>query len=133
MFLNRLTLEEKENFVSLAVRGAEANDIVTNEEYAMIEEYCKEMSISFFDAKNIKSMDEIIELYLKSSEENKRIVVMELIGLMNADGDFDNKEREFVYKFAEKIGVAKDMVERLIDMISRYLALTKEIINVIGL
>lgn len=133
MLLNKLTLEEKEIFVSLAVRGAEANDVVTNEEYAMIEEYCKEMSISFFDAKNIKSMDGIIELYLKSSEENKRIVVMELIGLMNADGDFDNKEREFVYKFAEKIGVAKDMVERLIDMISRYLALTKEIINVIGL
>lgn len=133
MLLNKLTLEEKEIFVSLAVRGAEANDVVTNEEYAMIEEYCKEMSISFFDEKNIKSMDGIIELYLKSSEENKRIVVMELIGLMNADGDFDNKEREFVYKFAEKIGVAKDMVERLIDMISRYLALTKEIINVIGL
>lgn len=42
MFLNRLELIKKEAFVSLAVKAAEANGHVADEEYQMIEEYCKE-------------------------------------------------------------------------------------------
>ena len=46
MFLNRLDPIEKEAFVSLAVKAAEANGQVADEEYQMIEEYCMEMGIA---------------------------------------------------------------------------------------
>ena len=66
MFLNQLTMDEKETFMSLAFRAAEANDVIAVEEYAMLQEYCKEMGIAFFDTKNAKNIEEIIEEYKKS-------------------------------------------------------------------
>lgn len=127
MLLNRLELEEREAFMSLAVRAAEANDFVSDEEEAMIREYGRELDIVSFDVKSARSMDEIIACYIGSCEESKRIVVLEIIGLMKADGDFDAKEKEFVFSFAERIGVAKEIVEQLTELVSRYLGLMNEI------
>ena len=59
MFLNQLSLEEKEAFLSLSVNAAKANGEFTAEEHLMIEEYCREMGIAFFDMSETKTVDEI--------------------------------------------------------------------------
>ena len=131
MFLNRLALIEKEAFVSLAVKAAEANGHVADEEYQMIEEYCKEMGIAFFDAKNVKSIEEVISIYSGSSEQNKKIAVLEIIGLMFADGGYDDEEKAFVNKFAEGIGVSQDSVQKCEDALGKYIDMSRELLGCI--
>ena len=131
MFLNRLELIEKEAFVSLAVKAAEANGHVADEEYQMIEEYCKEMGIAFFDAKNVKSIEEVISIYSGSSEQNKKVAVLEIIGLMFADGGYDDEEKAFVNKFAEGIGVSQDSVQKCEDALGKYIDMSRELLGCI--
>ena len=129
MLLNQLTLMEKETFISLVMKAAEANGVVVAEEYNMFEAYCKEMGIAFFDAKNIKTMDSIIDIYKQSDEKNKKIVLFETIGLMYADKVYDEKEQNFILDFAKKIGLTDEDVKICTKLIIKYLDVLKEIME----
>lgn len=127
MFLNQLTLLEKESFLALSVKGAEANDEITVEEYAMLEEYCKEMGIAFFDTRNVKEMEQLVAIFRDSEESHKRIVLLELLGLLHADGKFDEKEERFAKDFAKEIGLEEKEINTLRSLLEKYLTLVKEI------
>ena len=131
MFLNRLDFVEKEAFISLAVKAAESNGRIADEEYQMIEDYCKEMGIAFFDAKNLKPMEDVIRIYSEADDQNKLVAVLEIVGLMYADGGYDSKEKEFVDDFANKIGVTQDSVRRIEDTVMKYISITRELFECI--
>ncbi len=131
MFLNQLTLAEKEAFVSLTVHAANANGIFEENEYKIIEEYCKEMGIAFFDAKNVMSMNRIVEIFKEAEEKHKKIVLLETLGLLHADGFYDEKEKKFVIDYANKIGLKDSDVETQSVLIDRYIGLVKEIYDTI--
>ena len=131
MFLNRLDLREKQTFISLAFNGANINGIVAEEELQMIEEYCKEMDIVLFDSANIKSIDEVIAIFSISDDEIKKIVLLELLGLMYADGDFDDVEKEFVIKVANGIGVSDEKVSAIQELMVKYIDVTRELLGCI--
>ena len=131
MFLNQLTMLEKESFISLSIHAAKANGIFADEEYAMLEEYCKEMGIAFFDANNVKSLEQVFDVYKDSDEKNKKIVLFEILGLLYSDGAYDDLEKKFAIDFAEKVGLSKEIVEMQTELLIRYLDLVKEIGNVI--
>ncbi len=132
MFLGELDFVEKEAFISLALHAAEANATVSDEEYQMIEDYCKEMGIAFFDARNTKTVDEIAKIYSESSDKIKKIVILETIGLMFADGGYDEKEKAFVADLATKLGVSSEAKKNIEEAIVKYLDVTKELLNSIG-
>ncbi len=131
MFLNRLDPIEKEAFISLAVKAAEANGKVADEEYQMIEEYCIEMGIAFFDAKNVKPVEYAIDIYSKADGKHKKIAVLEIIGLMYADGGYDDEERAFVDRFAKEIGVLPETVKKCEDALKKYVDMTRELLECI--
>ena len=131
MFLNRLDTREKEAFVSLAIRAAEANGQIVDEEYQMIEEYCREMNIEKFDMKTALTKEDIIKLYAGSQEQNKKIVILELIGLMYADGDYDAEEKAFVEEIANGIGVSNDASKKMEKVLLKYVEMTKELMECI--
>lgn len=127
MFLNKLNVLEKKAFISLSVHAAKANDKITESESEMIEEYCKEMGISFFDINSICSIDEIITIYKDSEPVSKNIVLLESLGLLYADGLYDEKERNFIKDFACKIGLPESTVEKYEKLIESYMKLLKTI------
>ena len=129
MFLNKLSLPEKEVFISLAMKAAEANGVVVEEEYSMIEEYCKEMGIAFFDARNVKEIDDIVSFFKDSDLTSKKIILLEMIGLMYADGDYDEDEKKFVNIIATGMGLTTEDIEKYDGFISKYIDLTKDIID----
>ena len=89
------------------------------------------MGIAFFDAKNVKSIEEVISIYSGSSEQNKKIAVLEIIGLMFADGGYDDEEKAFVNKFAEGIGVSLDSVQKCEDALGKYIDMSRELLGCI--
>lgn len=127
MFLNQLLEVEKEAFISLSVQAAKANGILATEEYTMIEEYCREMGISSFDTENSKSMEEIVGIFQQSSERNKKIVLLEILGLVFSDGEYDTQEKAFIYDYAKKVGLTETDVMQQTELIKKYLAVLKDI------
>ncbi len=133
MFLNQLDRDEQEMFLSLSVHLAEANGEFASEERKMIEEYCKEMGIVFFDSNHIKPMDEVVATFKDKDTVIKRIVLMEALGLAYADGEYDDQEMSFVSDFATKIGL--DEVEQIKqeELLKKYLDVMKEMVTAINL
>lgn len=132
MFLNQLSEKEKDAFISLSVHASNANGVFAEEEKIMIEEYCKEMSISFFDAKDVKSMDEVIAVFKESDLHIKKIVLLETLGLVYSDGNYDDEEKGFIKEFAGMIELEKSDVEKLTEVIKKYLEVLKEIGEIIA-
>lgn len=120
MFLDRLNDKEKEMFLDLAVYTAQANGIIEDTEKNLILQYCKEMGVAFYDISKLHSLEEVITVFSKSSKEKKRIVVLEILGLCFADGDFDTVEQAFAKKFSEDIGLKDDLFETLSRDIKEY-------------
>ena len=130
MFLNQLSTEEKELFISLSVHAAESNGDFAEEERSMLQEYCKEMNI--FDASQDKPMSEIISTYKNSNITVKRIVLLEILGLLYADGVYDEKENKFASEFAVSIGLKEEDVIKQEELLKRYLELMKEMVIAIN-
>lgn len=126
MFLDQLNSKEQEAFLSLSVHAAKANGVVEEEEKDMIEEYCREMGISFFDAENVIPIEKVVESYADSEIQCRKIVLLEILGLVYADGTYDVKEKEFIRNFAQNICLDPETVKKQTELIVKYLALVKE-------
>ncbi len=131
MFLKRLDQIEKEAFISLTVNAAEANGHFADEEHQMIEEYCEEMGIAFFDAKNTKPMEDVIRVFVDSNDQHKKIAILEIVGLMYADGDYDAEEKAFVNRFCDAIDVPQEALLKCEETLKKYIGMTKELIGCI--
>ena len=120
MFLDRLNDKEKEMFLDLTVYSAQANGVIEDTEKNMILQYCKEMGVAFYDISKLHSLEEVIAVFSKSSKEKKRIVLLEILGLCYADGDFDTVEQAFAKKFSQDIGLKDDLFDTLSRDIKEY-------------
>lgn len=132
MFLNYLSEESKEDFLKLCVYAALSNEEFAEEEKEMLKEYCKEMNIS----DHIPSTDGSVEVVLDNINKNagiteKKIIVLELLGLVKADGFFDNAEQEFMQKLVGKLGMNEDMMKHLNSLLDVYTVTCKELYTTI--
>lgn len=112
MFLNQLSEKEKEAFISLSVHVSHSNGIFADEEKVMIQEYSKEMEIPEFDTNEAKSIDEIINVFKSSELHIKKVIMLEVLGLVYSDGFYDAEEENFIKKFSNDIGCQTSFSER---------------------
>lgn len=132
MFLSQLSEKEKNAFISLSVHASNSNGIFADEEEVMIQEYCKEMGIPFFDANNAISMDEVVDVFKASELQIKKIVLLETLGLVYSDREFDPGEKSFINDYAKKIGLTDADVEKTTVAIMEYLDALKKVTEVIA-
>lgn len=128
MFLNKLTNNECEAFLSLSYHAAMSNGVLDDSEMSMIQEYCKEMDFTPFVVENVISMETVIEIVKEAEETSKKIIVLELMGLMYADGGFDEEERKFMNSLIEKINGSEELLQTLEGVLVRYLDVVKEVV-----
>ena len=127
MFLNQLSEKEKEAFISLSVHVSNSNGIFADEEKVMIQEYSKEMEIPEFDTNEAKSIDEIINVFKSSELHIKKVIMLEVLGLVYSDGFYDAEEENFIKKLSDDIGLADEIVESLTVAIKKYSDALKEV------
>lgn len=133
MFLNQLSEKEKMAFVNLCIHAAKANGEFAEAEKEMIEQYCKEMNINFLMLEEVMPMEKIESLYQESDNSTKRIVILELLGLLYADGVYDASENKFVNGFVNNIGATENDIKTQEALLKRYLDLTQEMLVAINL
>lgn len=132
MFLNQLSDKEKNAFISLSVHASKSNGVFADEEKTMIQEYCREMDIPLFDADDAISMDEIIAIFNESELTIKKIVLLETLGLVYSDGEYDDSEKGFVKEYAKKIGLTDEDVEKQTEAVKTYLDALKKVAEAIS-
>ena len=132
MFLGQLSDKEKNAFISLSVHASNSNGVFAEEEKVMIQEYCKEMGIPFFDADNAISMDEVVAVFKESELTIKKIVLLEILGLVYSDVVFDDTEKGFINEYAKKIGLTDEDVAKQTVAIKEYLEALKKVAEAIS-
>lgn len=132
MFLNQLSEKEKEIFISLSIHVSNSNGVFADEERDMIQEYCKEMEMPVFDENNVKSMNDVVAVLAESDLHIKKVVLLEIMGLVYSDGTYDQAEKGFIKEFAEKIGLTDDDVKKQSVVIKEYIDILKRIGEVVA-
>ncbi|MDM8209553.1 hypothetical protein [Mediterraneibacter glycyrrhizinilyticus] len=128
MFLSLLKPEEKELFLHLCVHAANANEVFSESEKNLIQTYCTEMGINVPENLAPHEIDQVIEKLNSSSDmRSKKIIILELLGLVLVDKDYDAKEKDFMYQLSNELGLQTDVLEEMSAKLHSYLKLCEEL------
>lgn len=107
MFLTELNTEESSAFLSLVTQFAKVDETFAKEEKRLINDYLDELNLKEEDIKDL-SYEEIINVLKKSKNRIKSIVYFELVGLALVDGEYGDKEIDFLDKIAVSLDIRRD-------------------------
>ena len=107
MFLTELNKEEASAFLSLVTQFAKVDETFAKEEKRLINDYLDELNLKEKDIKDL-SYEEIINVLKKSKNRIKSIVYFELVGLAVVDGEYGDKEIDFLDKIAVSLDIRRD-------------------------
>ncbi len=128
MFLEMLKDEQKDLFLQLAVQAAKANGKFDETEKEMLIKFANEMNIEP-KSESDKSIDELTEELAKiTGKKERKIILFEAIGILNSDGEFDEKEAEYLANIAKKFEISKEDLEYMMSLVSYYVELFDEIV-----
>lgn len=132
MFLNVLKEDNKKRFLKLCVHAAVSDGVFADDEKEMVKAYCREMDL----AEDIPEAEETLDSILKELAENttateKRIVVLEILGLVKSDGIYDEKEKVFMEKILRSLGIDGETSDQLESLLDKYTAVFKELYAVV--
>ncbi len=104
MFLNRLTLTEKEAFLQIAHHVAHIDDDFSKEERIIIDKYCMEMQVDdvFYDPEQF-DLAAVLEVFQEDS--HKKIALLELMALVFSDGHMHRAEEGTLEEIVERFGL----------------------------
>lgn len=122
MYLEHLSGEAKPLFMELILYGSMINGIIDEREEEMIKMYCKEMEYSDSGrrATDQKVEDICTELKKICSEKELKIILFELVYLVNSDRYIDMKESSFLREVSNELGLRNDFVSNSIILIDKY-------------
>lgn len=128
MFLNLLQESNKDLFLKLCVHASLANEIFAEEEKEMIYAYCREMNIAEHIPEETEEFDKIVDsLAVQADDVEKNIIILEILGLIKADGIYDEKEEEFMKKLVKGMKVKNDVLSKFNSLLEIYLTVCKEL------
>lgn len=133
MFLSNLKQQEKEIFIALANEVIKADGVIQESEKQIMAEYVKEMSIDNLTPPDIDDLDKMIqELASISSNQNKRIIFVELLALAFVDGEFAIEEKQIVNKVASAFGFNDAIIERVVNLQDAYTSAYMSIVEFVN-
>lgn len=100
MFLNRLTISEKEAFLTLAHHVSRADGNLLASEKLVIAQYCVEMQINDIDyQESAFNLHDVLSKF--EDESHQRIALLELMALVYADGMLATQEETLIAAIIE--------------------------------
>lgn len=130
MFLAILSNENKERFINLCGFAVAADGIVVEAEKNMIFAYCREMNIREHMPEETCSLDELLhEIKNGSSEQEKRIIAFEILGLFGADDEYAPEEEKLMKKIIDVLEIDKASFAHTLSLLNIYKSVYKEICN----
>ena len=131
MYLSRLSSQMKFAFLELELHLSKTDGQLTQDEKDVIDAHCDEMRIDNNYYQNEMSLNDVMEIIKGAAKEEQRIVYFEIVQLVMADNLYHENEREFMQNFEAVLGIHKDVVQKVFDMVSTYRHLKSQIDNYI--
>lgn len=112
MYLNYLEKDEQNAFLKLAHIIANADERICENEKAIIGSYCNEMNINDISfATDSETIEEISKVF--KSTHSKKIVMLELMSIVNANGEFKDSEKEIINRLMESFELESSFFEKV--------------------
>ena len=130
MYLMNLSEKVKKAFLELAYLVAVSDNDFGDEEKTVMEAYKKELQIEY-DLQNIDgSIDPdaaVRVLCAEASEDEKKIIVFEIVGLAMTDNLYDDEERKMIRQMNAAFRLDEDYPSKCEALINKYVELQSQI------
>lgn len=117
MFLSELNDTQKELFLDLSIHLSMCDEEFVDDERNTILQMCKEMGISERIVPVVNFDDALNQLTESTTIREKRIILLEIGGVVLADGVFSSEEKKAMLKISDSLKVDYSQCERAIEMI----------------
>lgn len=128
MFLNSLSKKQKNLFMDLAIKAAEANGGVELAEKNMLKAYGMEMEIAPFYSSDCETEMVLQEMKDVSTESELKIVLFEILGILISDEDFDDSEKEFLNKVRTSFDISQEKCDEMLRLLYDYSSVYQKIV-----
>lgn len=106
MFLNELNEKEAIAFVNIVLEFANVDNTFAKEEKEVLKGYLEELKLNK-DVLGTVTFNEAIETLNSSKQRIKNIIYFELVGIALVDGEYGEKEIDFLDNIAEKFAISR--------------------------
>jgi len=106
MFLNELSKKEALAFVSLIENLAKVDAVYSDCEKELIDAYLEELSLKA-EGREVLTFEAAVNELNDSTSRIKNIVYFELVGVALVDGQYEDKELEFLNNLAAQFNISK--------------------------
>ena len=121
MFLNQLNNEERSIFLKLAIAVIKSDGKLEEKEKLFVAEYSREMGVTDYDLnENIEPLGLAEKIGKSSTDAVKRIFLLELVALANADGEFAESEKSLILSLLQKFGLAENQLNDCLKLLAEY-------------
>ena len=128
MFLNSLSKKQKNLFMDLAIKAAEANGVVELAEKNMLKAYGMEMEIVPFYSSDCETEMVLQAMKDISTESELKIVLFEILGILISDEDFDGSEKEFLNKVRTFFDISQEKCDEMLRLLYDYSSVYQKIV-----
>ena len=131
MFLNALNEKEGKNFLELATLAMSIDGTVKESEKTVFETYRKEMVLQNYTIQN-KPYDKLAMEFRSSTKKIKKIVIIELAGVLYADEEIDSSEQSWLMKLGHDLEFRDSEIRKMLRWSMDFNALLNEAISYIN-
>lgn len=132
MYLGLLNEEKRELFLDICFCIASADGEYSADEKVLIEAYQKEMNTEYDPMVSKKKENEIVELLnLICTEQEKKIIIFETIGLALIDGNYDKAERKIIDQMTKTFKIKESYAKECEQLLKEYLKLQNRINEIV--
>lgn len=132
MYLSYLRKRQKELFLDLSLIVSKVDDEFSVAEKNLIDQLCQEMDIEPKKETAAKLEDILVELEDISSPKDKKIILLEILGIVMIDNDVNVAELDLIKLIVEKFALQQKDVDNAIDLINRLYSVYADFSNFIN-
>lgn len=118
MFLNHLSLTERETFLDLVYYVAHVDGDFAEEEQLMLQNYQVESGLHYYNPKTERSLDEMITVF--NDKKSQHAVFIEIVGLMLADHHIAPEEQTVLNQMKDSFKLSAEKVIKMIQWVQDY-------------
>lgn len=114
MFLHGLNTEESKIFLNLAHIAMKIDGDIADQELEVLDSYAHECVLPNFEPYE-ENIDTLLDQIANINIVKRRVILVELIGIWNADGKWHEKEIDMMYYVGKKLSISKAEVDKIKD------------------
>lgn len=113
MYLSELNASEKYNFLELAFYAMGVNGTHKESEKEILEAFFQECNVGEYKISNQENISSVIEKISASKETTRKIIILELFGVLLADGEYCDAEKTFMEGLAESLDIDSYLLKKI--------------------